>query len=486
MPLPTDPGAWPPADLKPYIDSANRSAAWWSGDRQQLGLTSGQSTVAGQTVTEAGRRRFWRRRTSGDTTKATPQLHAPLAADIASVSSDLLFGDEVKLTSEDTKAQEQLDLLADQIGLHNTLAEGAEIAAATGGVYLRPAWDDQVADHPLLQVYDQRHAIPDFRYGRLVAVTLWEDVLQEGAAVWRHLERHEHGRILHGLYKGTWAELGQTGNLEEHPATQGTLPEVVLSGRLADRLLPSYVPNVLPNRRGSKPIGRSDWDGSDDFLDAVDEVWTSLMRDVRLGAAHVFVPQEWLQAMGGRPGQQTQLDMDTEVFTALNVADAAEQKLEPYQADLRITDHIAAALALTERIVSAGGYSPQTFGLQIEGSAQSGTALRIREGKTDKLTSKKQRYFQPGIADTAKTLLDIGAEIFHTATTAEPVKVAWPELARDPAEQATWISTLRTAQAMSRENAVKAAQPDLDGDDLTEEVARVVAENTLADPFPMG
>lgn len=490
MPLPiSDKNTeWPPKDIKPYIDQATTAMAWWSGDRLSLMNSSG---VTGDTK----RRRFWQRRQTGDTSKATAQLHAPLVDDIAAVSADLLFGDPVGLTISDDanpKAQQEIEFLEDALGLANTFLEGAETAAASGGTYLRCAWDTNVADHGLLQTYDQQHAVPDFTYGMLAGVTLWEDVWVDGATVWRHLERHERGVVLHGLYEGTKFALGNRIPLTALPQTKDIPDTVALPGRLSDRLLVSYVPNVKPNKlMPSRPIGRADWAGPgfDDFLDAVDETWTSLMRDIRLGQAHVFVPQDWLKAAGGRPGQTKTLDMDTEIFTGLNMPDNSAEgaKLETYQANIRVEDHINGLLALTERIVSSAGYAPQTFGLKIEGRAEAGTALRIREKKTDRTQGRKRRYWQPGIRESAENLLLIGQEIFRRPglNDSERVVVTWPESETDPAEQAIWINTLRTAQAMSIENAVKVAQPDLDGDALTEEVARIKAENQVADPAPI-
>lgn len=477
---------WPPLDMKPYLDASNRTAAWWTGDRTALTTTSG---VLGDTA----RRRFWQRRLTGnDKTKATAQLHAPLAADIAAVSADLLFGDPVQLTHPDTTVQARIEDLTETLGLENMFAEAAEVEAATGGVYLRPVWDEQFTDHPISRAHDQRMAVPDFRFGQLVAVTLWEELPgSDGTITFRHLERHEKGKILHGLYQGTKTELGGAIPLNNNPATADLEPTVVLGGVLAGRMLVSYVPNALPNRLGMKPIGRADWDGAEDFLDAIDETWTSLMRDIRLGQARIIVPEEWLRATGGRPGTATQLDIDTEAFVGLNMPDQADKgmlKPENIQPDLRVEAHVAALLALTERVVSACGYSPQTFGLQIEGSAQSGTALRIREGKTDKTVSKKQRYWQPALAEHTTNLLLIDQEIFGKPVNlgTERVKVDWPELARDPSEQATWIQNLRLADAMSIEQAVRAAQPHLDDDQVAAEVLLIKGESAVADPFPQG
>lgn len=487
MPLPASgTGQWPPADVARYVNAANKAAAWWSGDRWAL-QTAGHAGVVHHHPHQADRRRFWQRRQPGrDTTQATSLLHAPLASDIAAVSSDLLFGDPVKITHPDTAVQDAIDEVTDQVGLENTLTEAAELAAATGGVYLRPVWDLEFTDHPISRAHDQRDAVPDFRYGQLVAVTLWEELVgTDNTVVYRHLERHEPGVIYHGLYEGTRSDLGNAISLDAHPSTKGLLPEMRLTGALAGQLLVDYVPNLLPNRSGSKPIGRADWAGADDFLDALDETWTSLMRDVRLGQARIIVPQEWIEQTGGRPGQAKLLNIDDEAFVGINIQDQTQQasmKPEVTQPDLRVQAHVDTALALTERIVSACGYSPQTFGLHIDGNAQSGTALRIREGKTDKTTAKKQRYWQPNIANHVTKLLAIRGEIFgqRVDLAGERVKVAWPELERDPAEQATWVNTLRTAQAMSVENAVKAAQPDLEGDDLAAEIDRVKAESAAA------
>jgi hypothetical protein len=332
---------WPPRDIAPYCRDQKAWAAWWSGDREELA----EHTDGGGTT---NRRRFWaRRRPTGDATRATAQLHAPLAADIAATSADLLFGEPPDLLIPDVglaraharqasageanvaeqlaawpvdsaldptqtvQAQDRLDELADSLGLANRLLEAAEVCAATGGVYLRPVWDRTAADHPLLTVVDAEHGVPDFRYGQLVAVTFVEDVHREGVGagtVWRHLERHEPGLILHGLYVGTKEMLGRQVPLGDHPSTAGLLPEIevptdVTGGRPG--IMPRFVPNVLPNRRHRRyPIGRADIAGAEPFLDALDEAWSSWMRDLRLGQARLVVPDEFLSPVGYRPGSE--------------------------------------------------------------------------------------------------------------------------------------------------------------------------------------
>ena len=60
------------------------------------------------------------------------------------------------------------------------------------------------------------------------------------------------------------------------------------------RLTAVYVPNMLPNRlyRGSF-LGRSDFSGVEGLMDALDECYTSWIRDLRLGRGRIIVPSEY-------------------------------------------------------------------------------------------------------------------------------------------------------------------------------------------------
>ncbi|SNR32983.1 hypothetical protein [Blastococcus mobilis] len=527
MPLPQSTAStpWPPADIAPYVKDQAAWAAWWSGDTGKLADT----TQGGGTT---GRRSFWSRRKIGpDSTRATAQLHATLAADIASTSADLLFGEppdllipdvglarayerraagsggegelaawpaDSRLTTADTvAAQDRLDELADTLGLANRLLEAGEVCAATGGVYLRPLWDKAAADHPILTVVDPDRAIPDFRYGILHAVTFVEEVHREGGEVWRHLERHEPGVILHGLYVGTGVTLGRQVALTDHPATQGFMPEVALPVEVTGGkpgIMPRFVPNVLPNRKHRKyPIGRSDYAGCEPFLDALDEAWTSWMRDLRLGQARLMVPDEFLTPVGARPGQTTGaargFDVDQELLTGLNMADltglTGKDAITQVQFDIRVEQHERTTVALTEHIISTAGYSPQTFGLQIEGRAESGTALRIREGKTWRTQGRKQRYWAPELSASCETLLALDRVVFGRPTPVARPVIGWQELADDPQGTAQWVNTLAAARAASIETRVRLAQPGLDDDQVAQEVARIKEEDGMGLPDPV-
>jgi hypothetical protein len=525
MPLPSTDTArsleWPPPAVAKYTRQQAEWAAWWAGDVDKLRKFSAE-------------RRFWHRdaeatRTAPGTKQART-MHAAVAADIVTTSADLLFGTPPTLTIPTPEAtgddaehvdvdadgiddgnasvdqatalvdqtQARLDELRDLIDFDGLALIAGEVSAALGGAWFRPAWDTAVADHPLLTIVDPDQAIPEYSSGVLRAVTFWEEVATTSTTVWRHLERHEiaperdeHGDlvgvILHGLYEGTESTLGTFRPLTAQSAT-AALPDAVPVPKGAGPIMPRCMPNVLPNRKNRRmPIGRSDFDGAEDELDAVDEVWSSLLRDVRLGVARVFAREGTLTRMGSGPGSGRGFNVDQELIVETETdPDVAGDPVKLTQAVIREVSHLAIVRALVEQAVSAAGYAPATFGLGIDGAAESGTARSIRERKTFRTLRKKRRNAERAIADVWRSLLAIDADVFsHTLDPVRP-SVVWPDVEADQRTTAEWVTMLRQAQAVSIETAVRLTQPDLDDTAIGEEVGRIMAENSLTDPDTLG
>lgn len=518
MPLPAAREArnleWPPPAYAKYVRQIREWSAWWAGDSDLLRRYSAE-------------RRFWHRQADADRTgrQQARSMHAALAADIVTTSADLLFGEEIELaipepeaTGEDGEhedadeqgvdegdaslaqeraavevTQARLDELREEIDLDGSLLVAAEVAAGLGGAWLRPAWDTTLADRPLLTVIDPEHVVPEYRMGVLVAVTFWEDVERaDSGRVWRHLERHEvvrgplgntFGVILHGLYVGDDDHLGTPKSLTQHAATAG-LDEVVEVPTAAGPIMPRYMPNMLPNRKHRRlPVGRSDFDGIEDELDAIDEAWTSLLRDIRLGVARLMVPEGTLERVGVGPGAGRGFNVDRELMVETDAA-ADEQggKVALMQGSIRETAHLSTIRALVEQAVSGAGYAPATFGLGVEGQPESGTAREIRERKTFRTLGKKRRYAERAIADVCLSLLAIDADVFGREIVPMRPRIGWPAPVTDTKAVADRLVALRSALAISIENAVREAQPDLAEPEVEAEVARIMAENSLTDP----
>lgn len=478
--------AWPPKNAA--SDDVALWLAWYSGAPNELARVS--VSGAGNGKTTALVRGFWARHArDAQADRSLPQpVHVPLAAEIAATSADLLFGDMPSLTVKNSTAQKRLDELMQRSIAQSVLLEAFEVCAALGGAYLRVSWDTDVDDVPFISAVYPDHAVPEFRWGRLAAVTFWREVERDGKNVYRHLERYEPGFILNTLHRGTDTQLGVEVSLESHSATARLIPEVALPEALRSRLACVYAPNVRPNRRAPQsPQGRADIQGAESELDSLDETWSSWMRDLRLGQARVLVSRKALEAPGrGRQrGKGRALDLDRAFFTELDFDPERADPITLVQFKLRVAEHEQTATALVERITSGAGYSPQTFGLHIEGRAESGTALKLREGKTEKTMARKQRYATPALVDLCEVWLAVDAAEFKSGVAVERPSVEWQEERESDLDRATVAEMISRARAASTQTLVEMVHPDWSEQQIAAEVLAIQQEQGMRVMDPM-
>ncbi|MEU9865495.1 phage portal protein [Streptomyces sp. NPDC047971] len=508
MPLPTG-GAWPPAELDVVRDRMTVWDAWYSGDPNALssvygGMTGYDPGGTGFFASERGgwrgavgravERWFWGSRPSAGERRA--KLHVPLASDIAVTSSALLFSEPPTVKGPDDATNKRLEELVDD-GLHGTLLEAGELAAALGGVYLRVVWDRERYTAPWLDAHPASHAVPEWQWGRLAAVTFWRVLEADGDHVVRHLERHEPGFILHGLYEGTRDELGQKVDLTRHPATAGLATVLGPSGdgiaTGITQLTAVYVPNMRPNRlwRGNPAaahLGRPDIAGAEPLLDALDEVYSSWMRDVHLGKARIIVPGSYLQSNG--PGQAASFDAEREVYSELNMLPRSGDSamITPVQFAIRVAEHRDTAQDLVEQILRTAGYSAQSFGEQGQ-AAVTATEVVARERQSFTTRNRKIVYWRPALAEAVEALLAIDKAVYQTGVTVEKPDIEFGDsVSEDPQTIATTVELLRRAEAASTETLVKMQHPDWEDADVQKETDAILAESgrMVADPTLTG
>jgi A118 family predicted phage portal protein len=510
MPLPDGGGAWPPENLAPITDRLCAWSAWYSGNPDDLekvyggAYGSGYDSVSRQRIYDrpsqhrggvVGRfaRWFWGQPLSSNQQRA--KLHVPAASDLAQAGADLLFTEPPTFTAENTGTQERLEELADD-GLHAQLLESAELGCALGGVYLRVCWDREMSDRPWLSVQHADAAVPEWSWDQLRAVTFWRVIHADDKKTIRHLERHEPGYILNGLYEGDEGKLGKPIGLDAYAETEGLDPVIdtgLKTSRGTPMLTAVYIPNARPNRTwrnlpAAAPLGRADFGGIEPMLDALDETYTSWMRDVRIGKGRLIVPEVYLQSLGA--GDGARFDAEREVWQGLNMlpgANAAGQQLTVAQFAIRVQEHRDTANDLMEQILRAAGYSAQTFGLAGE-VAVTATEVAAKERRSLITRDKKILNFRPRLADALEVLLAVDQLVLKTSgVQAERPSVEFADaVSEDMGSLAQTAQLLRAAEAASTETLVQLVHPDWDQDQVDEEVARIKdeapAELTAPDP----
>ena len=198
MPLPlSDAKAiWPPENMESIFAHMNQWSAWYSNDSTKLQAAYGGGQSADSTgffasdtggfkptIGQRMQRFFVGQRPLGP--NRNTKMPVPLGGMICQAVANLLYADPPTFTvridtdgdgngapAKTTNAtQERLNQLADE-GMYTMLARSAEVGAALGGSFLRVAWDISVVpDRPFLDAVDADQALPEFRWGRLVAVT---------------------------------------------------------------------------------------------------------------------------------------------------------------------------------------------------------------------------------------------------------------------------------------------------------------------------
>ncbi|MFH8867155.1 hypothetical protein [Streptomyces griseus] len=436
------------------------------------------------------------------------KLHVPIGGDIAEMSANLLWaevpqvtvdGDSTDKASAET-TQAQIGRYLDDRG-HAKFREAAELAAGLSNVYLRVVWDVKLRPRPWLDVIPATGVVPEWRWGTLAAATVWRELepLAEGGDVWRLLEYHTPGSIEYGVYRGDNGTLGMLMEFDDHHETEFLVKRTDSNGRQAtgvDRLLITHLPNVLPNRiwdgvPDTAPLGRSDYAGIEPMMDALDESWSSWMRDLRLGKARVVIPQEMLDTNG--PGNGSSFNLDKELLVEVSgfLGDAQKpisESITDLQFKIRVDEHERTTKALRRQILASAGYSAQSYG--EEGSVAV-TATEVAARKEESLTTRglKILYQRPALLEVLTTMMWV--DVKHCGAKkldpAAELTASWPQAVQpDPEATARTLSLFEAAGAISTYMKVKMREPSWDDAEVLAEVRRIRDDKAAVpagDPF---
>lgn len=506
---------WPPKQLAHILPKMSQWSAWYSGELEKLQAAYGGGEAPDSTgffasdtggfkanVARTLQRWFVAQRPLG--TERNAKLPIPIAAEMCQASADLLFSDPMTVTVKDEATQARLIELMDD-NFHSTIAEGAEMCAALGGVYLRVTWDPTVVeDAPFSTVVDADQAIPEFKWGRLVAVTFWSVVRRDGKLVYRHLERHElgldgNGIILHGLYEGEQDKLGTRVSLGANEATAGLAihHDLSVEGSIntgSPGLAVEYIPNQTPNRIWrndplGRNLGRSDLDGVEHLMDQLAETMSDWMRARRVARARIMYSKELTKSAG--PGKGSVV-LDQEVFTEVSFSGGSggldktlAQQVQVLQPTFDPAGYKETAESLMEQILQMAGYSMQTFGVGDTGTVRTATEIESKERRSLMTRARKIREWKPGLERHLTKLLEVDRAIFGHPNVITDMGVEFSDGVQETQEAlGRLVLALYQSESASIEERVSILHPDWEDDQIQLEVGKVQAEfaHTLPDP----
>lgn len=467
---------WPPEDLQRH--KFREYSAWYSGDPNILANFYADDNAHQFLNLSYGTRNknsFWRRQIKN---KSDFFIHVPIASDIAETSAAFLFGESplVRFAGKDdnnTTAQELLDTMLVESGFFQRIVEAAEASSALGGVYIVLCWDSEVSPYPIPIVVQPDDAFPEFRFGKLHKLTFLAGTYKGDKGkkhVYRHFEIYEKGKITHELYEGSDDRVGKKVPL----GTNGVLAGMRDTDKTPDILCAAYIPNMLPNRLDRKSLqGRSDLMGIETLMDALDETFSSWMVDIQLSRGKIMLPIDYLKK-GDNGGYR--FNIDESMYVELDCDPTVANEITVNQFEIRSAQFETTILNLLDRIITSAGYSPQSFGLNIAGRAESGTALNVRERKSFATTSKKQAYWEPQLKHIIKAMVMIYNESLNGEIKAGPDSIIvefCDSVSNNLTDIANSVKLLSDAKAASTETKVRMVHPEWSDSQVDEEVKKI-------------
>jgi hypothetical protein len=513
MPIPANDSTWPPAPWDKAQKAWREHETLWIGDAEQIAAFYGGGRVAATHEHDGQPRsgglvgwlstRFWGQAVPEGEVRT--REHVGWASDLTTLSSDLLFAEPPRVAFDDElkvseDAQKRLDLIANSDEAHAAQHEGGELTSLFGASALTVRWDTETTDHAWVAPSGADLVIPEFRNGRLTALTLFTEY-PEGGEVWRHLERHEKGRILHLLFKGDKQNIGKRRNLADYPATQYLLDivkerdpatEADFFRTNTQQLTASWWLNA-PARAWRRDgdlaeAGRSDLTPTVRQLgDSLDEIYSSWLKDIRLGAARLLIPESYLESdsSGGFA-----FDRGQELIRKINapglMSSSVGDSIEKIQFEIRTEDHERSALAWWKRMLGTAGYGE--LDAETQGVQKTATESGYEQDSKQRTRDKKALYARPALSSIYGACMAIDGQLFRGKGGGEyeAPEVRFPEQSQmDPLKEAQVISTLKAAGVMSVEIGVKAAHRDWDQNAVDEEVARLRKAGAV-DPTKLG
>lgn len=518
--LPAANSPWPPPSEASRYDRMRVTSTWYSGNPDKLaalyanGFGGPEVVQQGvlQKVAVAVRRFFWG--TSPQLGERVSKVHVPLPEDIATRSSELLFSEDLTITvdgdvyeedvlddtgaiihrkgdtTESTKAtQKRLEELLQKSNFRALLLAAAETQSPLGSTALRVAWDTEIEPSgPFITRADADAVITEYSWGRLVAVTFWRVLSAKGDTVVRHLERHERGKIFHGVYEGSFSNLGQPVPLAEHG-----LEDIEVNEESAIELDPEYrfavsIPNMLPDPNDRQnAAGRSDLTpGVITLLDALDETATSLMRDIQLAKGRLIVADFMLEQQGA--GKGASFNPETSIFSPLRMqpTEEGEPPITIVQFAIRVEEHIRTAEWLVNKALRAAGYNPDGD-YSDSGQQMTATEYAGKNRRSLSTRDKKIAYWKPALEELLEALLVADRDQFNTPIEVFPVRVEFPDVIQpDLRGLAETVELFKRAEAASLQVRVETLHPDWDSVQVQEEIERIQEEHSVVNPDTFG
>lgn len=419
-----------------------------------------------------------------------PYLLDPLPKRIAQAYADFLFAEDPAFTVPDETDQANLDEVVAENRLPANLHRAARWVVSEGEAWWKIHVNKQVAQVPMVDWYSRLSVIPLLYGDRLLAcgfvVERCRETLGEGddmqTTVWRHVEVHTDGRVVNVIYEGTNDTLGERRDVAARPETEMLQPEWAHG-------LPMLAGRVVNEIDDDPALGDSEYDQVQDELLALNEAMTIASENARLtGKDRIFAAGRFRRSDGTFDASMEVFEVDSDGSTLGESGDrppifAVEKTYDADPLWLHVRN-------LVGTILSRVGLVPQFVGQDVDGQAESGTAIRLRFMPTTNAAKGKAREWDATLPVLAGLLLRVlGLEVesggfgrTYRGDDTLPSVERGDVLPVDEGETIEDNAMAVTAEIRSRRTAIAAQHPDWSREQVDDELAEIGRDTSLSLP----
>ena len=451
---------WPPQELKYAARKVSRRMAWRITDRDTLKAVSGFD----EKVDKHG--------------KPTRRYYVdPLASQLSTAFADFLFSDPPKFVAANDADQESLNRVIAVNDFAAELHRAERVNASEGEVWWRIHVDNQ-AEAPLISWVSRQQAIPLFRGTNPVAVAFLTEFKKSDDVVYRHFETHEDGYVYNDLFKGKCDSLGVKVSLDALAETENTV-------EIWQHNLPMLAGRVVNKLDADVSLGEGIYDEVEDLLFMLNEAVTIGQENTRLTA------KKRLFIAGKLTTPEGEFDAGDDVISVSQEDDELGADKTPPVAAVEYSYDAIPLLQhkedLINTILSRVGLVPQFVGNNIDGQAESGTAIRLRFLPVDLSGEGKGRAWDATIPKLLQLACRVdnlplsmhGYNRPYADVITPPTFIRGSVLPVDDSETTKNVSLAVTAGVQSQETAIKRLNPEWSDSDVADELARLKAEQAL-------
>lgn len=316
-------------------------------------------------------------------------VHSGLPSLISYTKSRLLMsgGLEIMVNNglkEDTKAKELLKAIYKDNKL-DTIIKNSVTTESWGKKFAwKISFDAETSNYPIVELYKPQNYKAVYKRGRLFELIFSNDY-EKNNTEYRLDETYGKGYITYQLY-----QINKDGS--EIPVPLTDLEE---TAELKDV---SWNDKIILG--GEKCNDKADYDGIISEFDALDETWSQLMDEIRLGRSEVYVPEMLLtnRTFNKFRKNYTELGNDER--------ENGKNEITHIQPNIRTDEYAKAIKEITSNCLVATGLSPFTVGINDEvGANSSGESLTKREASSLRTRNEMIDGWEPFLEEMFMILL---------------------------------------------------------------------------------